>query len=343
MSQFDEELKQLIFDYCLGLTTQKESEEAEALIRTNEEAARIHSGIKEALSPLEYLEPDVCPQRLAENTVSYVNSFKDSGQQNLEQLLTTEQNKNVFAKISFGRNFTEIFAIAASIVFILALMNPFLNATRQRSRRQICQKQMSNIFQGFNNYISENDGQQPAVATVAGAPWWKIGDQGEENQSNTRHIYLLVKNDYVDMGNFVCPGCGAKRLTELNSSQIKKLKDFPSRSYITYSFQIRCQKTASGKLKCRKIIMADLNPLFERIPEDFNGQLQLKLDRNLITINSNNHRQRGQNVLFGDGHVEFIKTRFVGISEDDIFTLQDTDVYQGSEIPSCETDFFLAP
>ncbi|MHC4352304.1 MAG: H-X9-DG-CTERM domain-containing protein, partial [Planctomycetota bacterium] len=53
--------------------------------------------------------------------------------------------------------------------------------------------------------------------------------------------------------------------------------------------------------------------------------------------------RRGQNVLLGDGHVEFLRTRYVDVSKDDIFTLQNTDVYQGFEVPSCETDSFLAP
>ena len=89
--------------------------------------------------------------------------------------------------------------------------------------------------------------------------------------------------------------------------------------------------------------MADSNPLFEELPSDFSKSFKLRLTRKLLTLNSVNHNRRGQNVLFGDGRVEFLKTRHIGISEDDIFTLQHTDVYNGCEMPSCETDFFLAP
>jgi len=41
--------------------------------------------------------------------------------------------------------------------------------------------------------------------------------------------------------------------------------------------------------------------------------------------------------------VKFLKTRFIGVSNDDVFTLQNTDVYHGYEVPACETDVFLAP
>jgi hypothetical protein len=87
--------------------------------------------------------------------------------------------------------------------------------------------------------------------------------------------------------------------------------------------------------------MADWNPLFEELPKDYSQPFQLRLTKNLLTLNSINHKRRGQNILFGDGRVEFMKTRLIGT--DDIFTLQDTDIYQGCEIPSCETDFFVAP
>jgi len=87
--------------------------------------------------------------------------------------------------------------------------------------------------------------------------------------------------------------------------------------------------------------MADWNPLFEKLPDDYSKQLNLRLNKQLLSLNSKNHNRRGQNILFGDGRVEFLKTRFIGT--DDIFTLQDTDVYRGCEAPSCETDFFLAP
>jgi prepilin-type processing-associated H-X9-DG protein len=203
--------------------------------------------------------------------------------------------------------------------------------------------QMGSVFQGLRNYISDHDDQTPSVASMAGAPWWKLGDQGRENQSNTRHIYLLPKYNYVNIEDFVCPACKGEVALKLTDLQIKRLKDFLNRRYVTYSFQINCRKTTNGKLRCRKVMMADTNPLFENLPEDLPKQFRLQLNRALLTLNSINHNRRGQNVLFGDGHIKFLKSRFTGISEDDIYTLQDTDVYQGCEVPSCETDFFLAP
>jgi len=343
MSPLNNEQKQLLFDYCIGLTSQKETSEAEALISANKEADEIHSRLKAAIAPLDSLEPESCPNKLVEHTIWRVNNLADSGQRHLQQLLAGEQTRKVVTKSQLWWNLGKVAAAAAVFMLIVGVLVPTLGVARQRYRRQRCQMQMGSIFQGLSNYISDHDDQSPAVATTAGAPWWKVGDQGDENHSNTRHIYLLPKGGYVELSNFVCPGYKGEKPLQLDDLQIKRLKDFLNRSYVTYSFQIGCHRTRSGKLLCRKVLMADWNPLFEQLPEDFSGGLQLQLNRKLLTLNSINHNRRGQNVMFGDGHVRFLKTRFIGIAKDDIFTLQDTDVYQGCEIPSCETDFFLAP
>jgi hypothetical protein len=343
MSPLNNEQKELLFDYCIGITSQEETDEAEALISSNQEAAEIHRKLKAALAPLDNLEPELCPDELVEKTMYRVHNHADSGQEQLRQLLANEQDKSVTIKIGPWRNWFETAAVAAAILFIAGILIPTLSSFRQKYQRQLCQKQMGNVFQGLSNYISDYDGQAPAVATIAGAPWWKLGYQGRENQSNTRKVYLLPKGGYVELESFVCPGCGQKKTVEITPTQLRTYRDFPNRTYITYSFQINCRKFVGGKLLCRKVIMADMNPLFENLPEDFSKQFRLQLNRTLLTLNSINHKRRGQNVLFGDGHIQFLKTRFINLSEDDIYTLQHTDIYQGCEVPSCETDFFLAP
>jgi prepilin-type processing-associated H-X9-DG protein len=345
MSPLNNEQKQLLFDYCIGLTSQKETAEAEGLISTNKEAAEIHSRLKTAIEPLDSLGQESCPDELVEHTIWRVNSLAESGQSQLQQLLAGEQTRDFVTKSHLWWNLSKIAAAAAVFMVIIGVLVPTLSVARQRYRQQRCQLQMGSIFNGLSNYISDHDGQSPAVKTTAGAPWWKVGDQGSENHSNTRHIYLLPKGGYVELSYFACPGCKGEEPLKPDDSQIKRLKDFPSRRYVTYSFQIRYHRiqSESGKLLCRKVLMADWNPLFERLPEDFTEQLQLRLSRELLTLNSNSHNRRGQNVLFGDGSVEFLKTRFIGISDDDIYTLQDTDIYQGCEVPSCEADCFLAP
>jgi hypothetical protein len=335
------EKKQLLFDYCIGLTSQEQTAEAEELISSNPEAAQIHSKLKAFFAPLNTLEPESCPDALAERTVWRLKSLANSSQDRLQQLLASEQTRKVTPRNRmWGRR------LATAAVFMIAgsVLLTTLRYLRFNSRLQQCQLQQGSIFQGLGNYIRDHDGQQPVVAATVGAPWFKVGDQGTENHSNTRRIFLLVKGDYVKPSNFVCPCSKRGRALQMTPSQIKTYKDFPDRRCVTYSFQINCRIAGNGQLFCRKVVMADLNPLFEKLPElpeDYSKSLTLELTKDLLTLNSTNHNRHGQNILFGDGRVEYLKTRYIGT--DDIYTLQNTDVYEGCEVPSCETDFFLAP
>jgi hypothetical protein len=345
MNPLNSDQKQLIFDYCLGLTSPEQTAEAKTLISSNEQAAEIHAKIKATLEPLNSIEPESCPDALAERTVWRLKSMANSSQNQLQKLLASEQKREFTTRSRLGTGFGRRLATAAVLMIVGSLLITTFRAvsgyTRYHSMLHQCQRQQSSIFQGLHSYISDHDGQPPAVATAAGDPWWKVGNQGEENHSNTRRIFLLVKEGYVKPAYFVCPACGYSEAIQMTPAQLSKFKDFPSRRYVTYSFQINCQHTGNGKLLCRKVIMSDWNPLFEELPDDFSKKLNLRLNKQLLSLNSNNHKRRGQNVLFGDGRVEFMKTRFIGV--DDIFTLRDTDVYQGCELPSCETDYFLAP
>jgi hypothetical protein len=335
------EQKELIFDYCMGLASKEQIAEAETLIGSNQEAQKIHSKLKATLAPLDNIEPEFCPDALVEQTIKRLNEAARSSQNRLQQLLANEQSrmfstrKRVLVGLGGKLAMAAMFVIAGSVLFTS------LGYVRHNSRIQRCKMQMNNIFHGLAQYITDHDERQPALAAAPGAPWWKVGAQGDENHSNTRNLYLLVKGEYVKLSDFVCPGSKYGEKHKVTPAQIQTYKDFPDRNCVMYSFRISCQRIQDGKLLCRKVVMADWNPLFEEMPKNYNESFQMELTPRLLKLNSINHRRRGQNVLFRDGHIEYMRTRFIGA--DDIFTLQDTDVYQGCEVPSCETDFFLAP
>ena len=345
MTRLNSERKELIFDYCMGLASPEQIVEARKLISSDEEAAEIHSKLQATLAPLESVTLEECPQHLVESTLSHVNTVAASSTDRLKQLIAGEQQRNVPSGRWYWIGAVRKLATAAVFVIAGSVLFTTFNYMRFDSRRDRCQVQQSDFFTGLGRYITDHDGKQPSVATQAGAPWYKIGYQGNENHSNTRRLYVLVKDGYVDQDSFICPACNKnERAPKLTASQIETNKDFPDRRYITYSFQIQCRQGSDGELHCRKVVMADLSPLFENLSSDFDKPFQLRLDPRLATVNSVNHRRKGQNVLFGDGHVEFRKKRVIAFSTtDDIFTLQNTDTYRGNEVPACTTDFFLAP
>jgi anti-sigma-K factor RskA len=68
--------KELLFDYCLGLTSENDTIKAKKLISSDKNAAEICSKLKAALTPLESLEPPLCPNYLVERTVALVNRHR---------------------------------------------------------------------------------------------------------------------------------------------------------------------------------------------------------------------------------------------------------------------------
>ena len=347
MSPLNNQQKQLLFDYCIGLTSEEQTAEAEALISSNDEAAEIHSKLKAALAPLETVHPEPCPNDLAERTIMRLNNLARSSQLRLQQLLAGEQARDVSTKSRFWWNLGQRVAMAAVFMIVggalITTFNIISNYARQKSWQYSCQAQLGGIFQGLSNYISEYDGKLPTVATAAGAPWWKVGYQGRENYSNTRHIWLLVKGDYVDQALFVCPGRSPKITIRLTPSEVQKHNDFPYREQISYSFRICCREPAKRIAPSRRALMSDLNTLFEILPRDYSNPLRVPLNKKLSTLNSINHNRRGQNILFDDGCVKFCGKRSIGITADDPFTLKNILIYNGTERPARETDDFLAP
>ncbi len=349
MTTPSDDQKQLIFDYCIGLTSQQQATEAEELIASSEQARQLYTSLKTALSPLQAIELQDCPDWLVESTVARVNQAA-AGQEHLRKLLAAEQSRSGSSGGSFWPTFGRYAAVAAVVLAAVGIWLAPLDLVRQKYWQQRCQMQMAQIFRGLSNYIADHDGQMPAVPISAGQPWWKVGYQGRENHSNTRNYFLLVKQGYTDCRNFVCPGCAANRAARRrmfsDKTRLARLNDFPSRKEVTYSFRIRCTKTSGQSRRARRVLIADLNPLFQNLPSDYSKPLRIRVDFKVARSNSSNHGGRGQNVLFNDGTVRFMKTRQMGVSQDDIFLLQEMRPgyeVRGCEWPSCETDAFLAP
>lgn len=323
--------KQLLFDYSMRLTSESQTVQAQELIASNEEAAKIYSRLQAVLAPLDSVDPPTCPDELAERTIARLTDFANSGHEGLEELLADEQTRPSTAKVGFWRNLTEMVAVAAAVMLIAGVLLPIFNRERQRYWKQRCQKQLSSIFTGLGNYVDDYDGKAPAVAASANRQW------------NTQSLYLPMKLGYIrDSGLFICPGRDSSQTARFDITKVAEFNDFPARGYVTYSPRKRCPTASTANGLCKGPILADRNPIFDNGPAD---TFKKRLDQAILRANSKNHRRKGQNVLSGDGSVRFITIRLV--AEDDIFTVKGMDC--GDEVDDCEmfpsreADVFLAP
>jgi prepilin-type processing-associated H-X9-DG protein len=344
MTSLNNHQKELLFDYCMGITTEEESAQAQELVFSNEEAAKFVTSIKTSLSPLESIKPQECPAELAEGTIWRIKQTLRTSKVGLTELLKAEQKRKTgFWYDIFGRLATAaVFVIVGSGLITGGKMAA--NYARNMSWQTKCGAQMAGLFNGLNNYRNDNNGQMPTLASAPGTPWWKVGDQGSENVSNTRRMWVLVKEGYLKPTDFICSSYSENPAFKPFCNFIcnaKDYNDFPGRKLITYSFRIGCPKQGMEKIG-RQVIIADMSPIFVNASAA-EKELNVKLSEVLLKQNSPNHGGRGQNVLFCDGSVVFAKTRYADISMDDIYTIQGKHTYQGIETPESESDAFLAP
>jgi len=354
MSSLSKDEKELIFDFYFRCGDQERINRGRDLIAGNPEAGELYARLENSLSRLDSIRHEPCPESLVELTVAKLKLAASSEQTRLEGLLAAEQRKTVHSESpvattsrSFWRNVVEVAAIAAVVLVVTGVSLPSLSKMRKNARAQTgCQANLMRIGQAIAKYANDNNGELPAVAMTAGSPWWKVGAQGAKNQSNTRHMWLLVKKGYLDGKDFICPGRKDAQVVTYTPAQLANYNDFPSRQHINYSFTFISDKTGQSQKGRRSILLADLNPVFEKLfdkgkfcrPDE---STRIFIEGQLLKIMSANHAGRGQNILFGDGSSNFKKTRI--IFNDDIYTVKDARSYSGCEVPSCKEDIFLAP
>jgi prepilin-type N-terminal cleavage/methylation domain-containing protein/prepilin-type processing-associated H-X9-DG protein len=164
----------------------------------------------------------------------------------------------------------------------------------------------------------------PAAANVASA--------GGYDNNVPQALYLLLRTEDITSAVFVCPSSnatadvyGGGTNTALNQVNFSNIQNNLSYSYACpYP-----DTTALGSgfkmvqgLEPTFAVAADINPGTTGnsgndnvcFPNTSSSGLQMQEG------NSNNHGKQGQNVLYGDGHVEFQNNPFCGVNRDNIYT-----------------------
>ncbi|MDD5134807.1 MAG: hypothetical protein PHP01_05295 [Phycisphaerae bacterium] len=356
MDTLSREQRDVLLDYYFECAGQQETQTAQKLLAHNRGAVEFYEKLHHSLSPLDHLDhhTDIdCPDTLVEKTLERVYSHdhnhttETANVAGLEKLLKAESEKVVTKQPSFWRHFVESAAIAAGVFAFFSIFVPVSRHLRAGSWQTACQANLAKISQGFTQYASDNRGYLPALTTKAGAPWWKVGSTSQENQSNTRHLWLLVRNGYLGPDVFICPGSGNTKTLKLDNVQIAALADFPGKKHISYSFKLICDANKAAMPRTATPLMSDANPIFQACFKNCDSLSRSEFDpvtlsEKLLNATSHNHFRKGQNILFSDGNIKFTNQRIFG-QNDDIFTVRDTHTYRGTEKPTCETDVFLVP
>ena len=168
-----------------------------------------------------------------------------------------------------------------------------------------------------NAYAANAGGQTPAYNDVSAA------------------LFLLLRTEDLVPEVFTCPSSNAEKFnyggqgasalsftnwTGFGSGIVTNLSysyqdPYPSTTAIGAGFKLNNSITAEFA------VMSDINPgVVGGASDNVVGVNSTDSARNTKPGNSNNHDKDGQNVLYGDGHVEFVQSPFVGVGRDNIYT-----------------------
>jgi prepilin-type N-terminal cleavage/methylation domain-containing protein/prepilin-type processing-associated H-X9-DG protein len=236
------------------------------------------------------------------------------------------------------------------------------------------------------------------VATEAEIPTDRLAEDsvGAKINSNTANFWILVASAGLSVDGYLCPSAG--HTPDRTVTQFNKVRDFRAENFVSYSYQNVFGPYAltqtSAKQSTQLAVAADANPQrrdfyggaaggvqngvtdkqlkakekFEESDEtqQWNADNPTGIPENSPwELNSPNHKFRGQNILYLDGHVEWKSHPYAGPLWDNIWTLKqpnittqldarkidtiraytDTASYNGTKAlsPGSNDDSFLVP
>jgi hypothetical protein len=351
MGKIESDKLQRLLDYHLNLDDPRQRLETQRQLADDSELQELDRVLQRSLNPLGILEDAEPAADLADRTLALVAQERQA-QQMAQASADIVSNGSPRERRSRAKwvlsNLRDVIAVAASLMLVFVLMRPGMQQARNLSREQTCASQLRSVGFGLAQYAQDYRGRMPYVKRPRGAKWLPVNKPGDENYSNTRNSYLLVKMGYISIDTFVCPGTGdtqnTKMRVKMDPQALKQLQDFANRNQVNYSFfLVLNDQLFFSKQNEDAPIGSDQNPIFADFDSQTQGILDLSLHQELLNSNSPNHAGHGQNLLYGDGHVRFSSTRHVGLNHDDIFTLEGILRYDGSEQPYTDSDTILAP
>jgi prepilin-type N-terminal cleavage/methylation domain-containing protein/prepilin-type processing-associated H-X9-DG protein len=194
-------------------------------------------------------------------------------------------------------------------------------------------------------------------ANAAGVPTVAGPSYAPTYNDVTAALYLLLRTQDLVPEVFTCPSSNAERFDYGGAG--KGALDFTNwigqkgvKTNVSYSYQNPYPNGAAvgagfklnNSLTAEFAVMSDINPgVLPAASDDVTRVMSTSSSRDTRLGNSNSHDKDGQNVLYGDGHVDFVQNPFVGVQRDNIFTARTTTTTTQSGMTSNSTAYMASP
>jgi prepilin-type N-terminal cleavage/methylation domain-containing protein len=293
-----------------------------------------------------------------------------------------------------GFTLVELLVVIGIIALLISILLPALNHVREEAQKAKCSANLTQIMTAMVTYANQNNGNYPRTffykmansnipmgnmdCSYGGGPGSASGGSnsflqgaggGVQNNSVTASIFLLLKVTQYPVDIMVCPSSNAQKgFTSNKVLDWSNFEDtpiwgqtmsysmncpFPSNSAVIANWQWNISALSTGFP-----LFADLNPGITGGFNPVNAVTNIthsSSNRDMQQGNSNNHHNRGQNVLYGDKSVQWQSTPFCGppiptqTFSDNIYTVRTTAIMeagtldQGATYPYDNLDSYLLP
>ncbi|MDQ3441562.1 MAG: hypothetical protein M3478_14560 [Planctomycetota bacterium] len=237
---------------------------------------------------------------------------------------------------------TDALIVITLIVLLIPVVLVLLPARRHGTpaNRVKCASNLKQIGLAMLLYANENRGHYPRGFYLPGAdvkPVWGTGTTssnaftGPDPNDVTAAMFLLLRTQDITSEVFTCPsgntvkdlygGGTSSALNRANFTDIKNNLSYSMHNpYASDGVITEKDKTWwTSNTDAAFAVAADINPGTVGTDDNVLHPNTSSSSRDMKFANSNNHDMDGQNVLFGDGHVEFLQNPFVGIKRDHIY------------------------